>query len=289
MSTATISIDNLSYQYKKNTKKILDNINIEVKQGEIFGLLGPSGAGKTTMIRLMTGQIACLQKSIYINGSDIALDKRSIYKDMGVMMDSSGLYERLTCYANLQLFANIHHVHNNFIMDILEKVGLKDDCNKEVYKLSKGMRQRLALARAVIHSPAVVFLDEPTNGLDPVTADSIHNLISELKKEGASIFLTTHNMQEATKLCDQIGILYQGKLIESDTPNRIRNKYWHNSDVKIVYQNGEESVLSLKEDHVRFKEILDDGEITSIHSLEPTLEDVFIAIAKQGGVKNEFV
>jgi ABC-2 type transport system ATP-binding protein len=206
---AVIEINNLNFSYD-NKNNILKNIDLKIDEGEIFGLIGPSGAGKTTIIKLLTGQLFSKDKVKVFN--EVPKGK-AFYEQIGFVMDSIGLYERLTCYENLKIMSMIHNVNVLNIMEKLEMVGLKDDANKAVYKLSSGMRQRLMIARGILHSPRILFLDEPTRGLDPATAKDIQEIFLKIKDEGTTIFLTSHNMQEVEKICDKVGFLFNGELV----------------------------------------------------------------------------
>jgi len=199
-------------------KTVLTDVSFEVDKGEIFGLLGPSGSGKTTIINILTHQIKP-ESGKYIVGATST--------ETGLMLEEDGLYKRLSTSQNLNLFVGIYGVSKNKVPEALQSVGLGNDLKTPVSRLSKGMRQRLALARAILHSPKVLFLDEPTSALDPTTAKSIHKLILDLRRKGTTIFLTTHNMEEAVDLCDHVALLNKGKIVEHGNPNEICKK--HNS------------------------------------------------------------
>ena len=188
-------------------KKVLSGIDLDIPGGRIFGLLGPSGAGKTTLIRILTGQIKADSGSVRILGKDAnelsGADKRLI----GITMDNFGVYDRLSCADNLKIFADIYKVPRRCIGEALELVGLGDSLKKSASELSKGMRVRLCLARAFMSSPEILFLDEPTSGLDPQTMRQIHKIILDKKNSGCTVFLTTHNMEEAYALCDSVSLL----------------------------------------------------------------------------------
>ena len=194
------------------TQTVLNDVSFEVKGGEIFGLLGRSGAGKTTIINILTNQLKP-------DRGDHKIGVNS--RETGLMLDEDGLYDRLSCLDNLHVFADIYGISRKNSIETLKKVGLGDASKKAVNQLSKGMRQRLALARAILHNPKVLFLDEPTSGLDPNTARGIHILIENLKKQGTTIFLTTHNMDEAVKLCDGVVLLHKGNIVEQGVPTEI--------------------------------------------------------------------
>lgn len=175
-----IEVNNVSKQY--NGTNVLDSVNFQIRPGEVFGLLGPSGAGKTTILKILTGQIN-FEGEASVLGKSCRNYTSSIFQNIGVVLDNIGLYERLTCYENLKIFSLINQVSATKIEDILERVKLSDEKNKKVNQLSRGMKQRLSLARAIMHTPKVLFLDEPTSGLDPVTINYIHDIIFELIKD----------------------------------------------------------------------------------------------------------
>lgn len=260
-------------------KAVLKNINFEIEKGTVFGLLGPSGAGKTTIIKILTGQL------IASEGEAVLLEKNSVklsgndYNKIGIMMDNFGLYERMSCYDNLKLFCKILGIPVLQIDDVLSKVGLQDAFKTSVSDLSKGMRNRMLLARAILSNPEVLFLDEPTSGLDPKTTKEIHQLILDMKGKGTTIFLTTHNMTEAEKLCDSIALLNEGDIVESGNPKEICRKYNHQKQLLLHLYDGRDIVLGYTgEDFEKVKEYLEGNQIETIHSTEPNLETVFIEL-----------
>lgn len=261
-------------------KRVLKDINLSVAKGSIVGLLGPSGAGKTTIIKILTGQLS------YDGGSVRVFDKEASKltgedkKRFGIMMDRFGLYDRLTCVDNLKIFADIYGIKHSRIKETLDEVGLKDDYKKLAANLSKGMRARLQLARVFMHSPEIIFLDEPTAGLDPQSMRAIHRIILKKKQEGCTIFLTTHNMEEAHKLCDNIFLLNEGKIVEQGTPEDICRRYNINKRIKLHLTNGRDLELSQESTDTAREvfELLNKGEISTIHSTEPTLETVFLEL-----------
>ena len=209
-----ISMKNAVKRFGERT--VLKDVSFDVGAGEIFGLLGPSGAGKTTIINILTKQLA-------LDGGEKNIGADPMHT--GLMLEEDGLYARLTCAENLNLFAGIYAMPKSVVTDVLKSVGLADAAKRPVAKISKGMRQRLALARAILHKPKVLFLDEPTSNLDPTTAMGIHNLIRTLKNNGTTIFLTTHNMEEATVLCDKVALLDQGTIVEYGSPTDICERH----------------------------------------------------------------
>jgi len=205
---------NIEKRFGQHT--VLSDVNFSVEKGEIFGLLGPSGAGKTTIINILTNQLKEDSGSKEVKASP---------HEMGIMLDIGGLYPHLNCLENLNLYAGIYGLPKSKPMEVLETVGLQDSSKKAVSALSRGMTQRLALARAILFEPKLLFLDEPTSALDPGTSKGVCRLLQGLREKGATIFLTTHNMDEALKLCDRIALLYDGKIVEQGNPNKICERY----------------------------------------------------------------
>ncbi|MCL1964450.1 MAG: ABC transporter ATP-binding protein [Firmicutes bacterium] len=209
-----IQMNNITKRFGSQT--VLSGVTFEVKEKEILGLLGPSGAGKTTIINILTNQLSADSGTHSIGVTPF---------ETGLMLDEDGLFVRLNCLENLNVFADIYGIPHKKSLDALKSVGLAAAKKKAANTLSKGMRQRLALARAILHEPKVLFLDEPTSGLDPATARGIHKLIVGLRERGATVFLTTHNMEEAVKLCDRVVMLHKGGIVEQGVPAEICERY----------------------------------------------------------------
>lgn len=260
-------------------KEVLKGVTLKIKAGEIFGLLGPSGAGKTTIIKIVTGQLRPTAGSVVTDGENAADLHGGIYRRMGMMMDRLGLYGRLSCYDNLKLFAQIYGVRESRMKEVLQKVGLWEARKCPAQKLSKGMQGRLALARAVMNEPAILFLDEPTSGLDPSTTEQIHELILEEQAKGTTIFLTTHNMAEAEKLCQHIALLHEGSIVEYGEPKEICRRYNHRNRLQIRLYDGRYLEVGTGKDAAEMvKEYLERELIETIHSTEPNLETVFMEL-----------
>lgn len=255
------------------SKIALNSINFEIKEGEIFGFLGPSGSGKTTMINILTGQLLPDSGNTQLLGKDSQDLNPTDLEKIGIVSDQSGFYEKLSLEKNLLLYAKLYGINLNRVDELLDKVGLLASKKILAEQLSTGMKQRMLLARALINQPKILFLDEPTSGLDPTTSKSIHELLVQLKESGTTIFLTTHDMNEATLLCDHLALLNKGKLIEQDSPANIIQKYNTNKRIKVIYKNREERIFD-------FSELtkLNVNDIISIHSCEPTLEEIFIEL-----------
>ena len=251
----------------------LNQISFSINEGEIFGFLGPSGSGKTTMINILTGQLQANSGKTELLGKDSQKLLPSDFEELGLVGDTSGYYEKLSLYNNLLLFVRLYGVSKSRIEEILKQVGLYDSKDTPAEKLSTGMRRRMLLARALINYPKVLFLDEPTSGLDPTTSKKIHKLLHELKERGTTIFLTTHDMNEATLLCDNLALLNKGDLIEQGSPSEIIQKYNTEKKVAVTYSDSTKKVVRFEDlQHEDYKKMM------TIHSCEPTLEDIFIKL-----------
>ena len=276
-----ITANNLSIKFADNW--VLNDISFEVQNGNIFGLLGPSGAGKTTLIKLLTGQLWQDRGFAELLGKDTRKLTALEHEQIGAMMDNYGLYDRLSVYDNMSFYADIYHVSRGTIIDTLKSIGLYEARNTAVSKLSKGMKNRLSLARALMNDAKILFLDEPTSGLDPATTKEIHNILVEQKKKGTTIFLTTHNMFEAESLCDYVILLSKGSIIEYGKPADICRKYNHLNKLHITLKDGREIMLENNSTSASaVKDYLEKNMIDAIHSTEPTLETAFIELTGRG-------
>lgn len=277
MTEAYIRAEHITKQYDK--EPVLKDLNAVLQKGEILGFLGPSGAGKTTTIKILTGQLKPTSGDAYLLGIHVKNMDETIYEQIGIVTDQSGVYERLSVYDNLKYFARILRVDAGEIDGLLQRVGLLEHKKKAAGKLSKGQMQRLVLARAVLHKPRILFLDEPTSGLDPSTALEIHRMLTELKNEGMAIFLTTHNMEEAAKLCDHVALLNDGQIVEYGTPKELCLRYNRDKRYRVLLESGEELVLAQTQENVdRLSELMKSNQVAALHSCEPTLESVFLTV-----------
>ena len=258
---------------KFGQKVALEEISFEVSKGEIFGFLGPSGSGKTTMIKILTGQLNADSGQTELLGKVSEKLTPADLEQIGLVSDTSGFYEKLSLYKNLQAYAKLYGKPNSRVDEVLKQVDLYDSKNLAAEKLSTGMKQRMFLARALINKPQVLFLDEPTSGLDPTTSKKIHELLLDLKESGTTIFLTTHDMNEATLLCDRLSLLNRGHLIEYGTPSSIIQKYNHEKKVQLTFVDETQTEIT-------FEELgqTDLAQVVAIHSCEPTLEEIFIQL-----------
>ncbi|MCI8892379.1 MAG: ABC transporter ATP-binding protein [Eubacterium sp.] len=277
MNNESIRLEHITKQYDK--EPVLKDLNAVLQKGEILGFLGPSGAGKTTTIKILTGQLKPTSGNAYVLGIHVKNIDETIYEQIGIVTDQSGVYERMTVFENLKYFARILKADSARIDELLQRVGLLEHKKKPAGKLSKGQMQRLVLARAVLHKPKVLFLDEPTSGLDPSTALDIHRLLVEMKQEGMSVFLTTHNMEEATKLCDHVALLNDGQIVEYGTPQELCLRYNQKKRYRILLESGEELTLEQSEETIRkMSALLQQNKVAALHSCEPTLEHVFLTV-----------
>lgn len=282
-------IELLQINHSFGNKEVLKNISLVIEKGEVFGLLGPSGAGKTTLIKILTGQLRQVSGNAYLFGKDtLTLDSHNRER-IGMVMDNSGLYERLSCYDNLLLYTRIFSLPKSRISEALDEVKLLNAKKQPVSKLSKGMRQRLILARALLNEPTLLFLDEPTSGLDPSTSARIYTLIEKLQEKNVTIFLTTHNMEEATKLCNHIALLNDGNIVEYGKPEEICRKYNHENQIQIQLKDGK--ILFVPNEPKTAELVFDylkQGQIETLHTTEPTLENVFIQLTGRGLNSHEY-
>ncbi|HEX6594710.1 MAG TPA: ABC transporter ATP-binding protein [Bacillota bacterium] len=269
----------------KSLKKVfgndvaLEDVSFQVKRGETFGFLGPSGSGKTTTIKILTGQLSPTSGEAYVfNRSSASFKTAHFRRNFGVLTDNSGLYDRLSIYDNLKLYSGLYGVDHQRIREVLEMVNLEKEQTKVIAKLSKGMKQRVLLARAFLHEPKLLFLDEPTSALDPANAKHIHNGLKALNERGTTIFLTTHDMYEAETLCNRIAFLHRGKIQLLDQPKSLRRQF-SNANMMIELKNGRELLIPTgpQSADTVYKYMVAD-EIISIHTDEPTLGDIFLEV-----------
>ncbi|MCL1964089.1 MAG: ABC transporter ATP-binding protein, partial [Firmicutes bacterium] len=250
----------------------------DVRAGEIFGFLGPSGAGKTTTIKLLTRQLKPDAGQIALFGQEIGGIKQSMFDQIGVLSDNSGLYERLSVFENLRLFADLNRLPLSAIDTALAQVGLADAKKKLAKNLSRGMKQRLMLARAVLHKPKLLFLDEPTASLDPSTTQQIHKLLRELNSEGTTIFLTTHNMEEADRLCARVAFLNHGSIVTCDAPDALKLQYAREEMIALTKSGTVRRIGKTAGDLRELADSLENDRLLTLHSQEPNLEEIFLEL-----------
>lgn len=268
----------------------VDGLSLHVHEGEVFGFLGPNGAGKTTTVRMLTGLIQPTAGQARVAGLQLGKDDCEIRRNVGILTESPGLYERLSAEKNLRIYADLYDLPEPemAVSKYLSLLGLNERRYDAVGSFSKGMRQKLAVARALLHEPRLLFLDEPTTGLDPESARTVRDFIQELKSRGRTIFMTTHNLDEAEKLCDRVGIFKQ-KLLAVDSPEALRQRLYGR---KVVFHlrsiNPEWKPLLLACPGIKAVEILDNKLLVSLDDPErenPTL----VAALVQAGAEIQFI
>ncbi len=218
-----IQVNQLTRDYKN--LRAVDQISFEVEAGEIFGFLGPNGAGKTTTIKMLTGQLRPTAGTAKVAGCDIVREREPLKARIGVVFEVQNIYERLSARDNLLFNARLYGVDKKRVDLVLAQVDLSDKADEKAKKYSNGMKQRLLIARALLHEPQIIFLDEPTKGLDPGVARAIRNLVLDLANGGVTIFLTTHYMEEADQLCKRVAILDRGRIAALGAPAQLKAQH----------------------------------------------------------------
>lgn len=274
-----IQVNHVFHDYEGKGKFAVSDISFSVEGGSIFGFLGPSGAGKSTIQNIMTGLLPVQQGEVLYGDKSVRTLNNAFFNQVGVSFEQSNLYSSLTGLENLKYYAALFSVPTINPMELLERVGLRDDANKRISHYSKGMKQRLTFARALINRPQYLFLDEPTSGLDPKTAVGIRELILEQKARGAAVFLTTHSMELADALSDTVAFLYGGVIAAMDTPEALKRIYGKR-EVRVIYrENGEEHERAIPmDDKAALAAFLTDADVVKMHSQEATLEEIFLRV-----------
>ena len=277
-----IEIQHLTHRYPSADKNALEDITFSIEKGEIFGFLGPSGAGKSTTQAIITGLLPLQQGEVIVDGTPVPRLGKSFYNRLGVSFELPYIYDKLTGYENLKFYAGLFDVPTEDPLTLLTMVGIADAAHQKAGKYSRGMKQRLNFARSLINKPEVLFLDEPTAGLDPGTAAIIKNIIHQQIDRGATIFLTTHNMFTADELCDRVAFINEGRLVAMDTPRNLKLHYGQNS-VQVEYGNGDQFrtvsfALDKPQDKAAFTELVETKPIQTIHTQEATLEEIFLKL-----------
>ena len=274
-----IDVKKLYFSY--TDKPFVENVSFHVGRGEIFGFLGPSGAGKSTIQKILTGLNTSYKGSVKVAGTEIREHTNQFYENIGVDFEFSTCYEKFTARQNLAYFASLYDKQPRSIDELLHMVGLENDGDKKVADFSKGMRSRLNFIKALVHDPDILFLDEPTSGLDPTNNRLMKDIILAEKKRGKTIIITTHNMFDATELCDQVAFIVAGKVSALDSPH---NLIMSRGAAKIhytYYDKGEktgECLLDRTTEDKLLKSLISENRLLSIHSSEPTLNDIFVDI-----------
>jgi ABC-2 type transport system ATP-binding protein len=288
MATPAISVDELTYTYGELVA--VNRISFDVSEGEILGFLGPNGAGKTTTVKMLTGQLKPKAGRATILGMDVSKNVDRVQGDIGVCFEVTNLYEQMSAIENLKLFARIFNVDSFDPEPLLERVGLGGRGKERVDGYSKGMKQRLMVARSILHKPRVLFLDEPTSGLDPTSSEAIRDIILEERERGATVLLTTHDMHEADKLSDRVAFMNQGKIVALDTPHNLKQKYGKRAlRAEVTSRDGRlearEISLDTPETADAIRKLFSTETVVTVHSEEASLEDIFIQITGRGLVE----
>ncbi|MDO8879685.1 MAG: ABC transporter ATP-binding protein [Coriobacteriia bacterium] len=284
MTGPAIAVESLSYAY--GSLEAVKGVSFDVQPGEILGFLGPNGAGKSTTIKMLTGQLTPKGGSARILGVDVALDDPEVQAQIGVCFEEKNLYLQMTALENLEFFASLFGIRDVDAMEVLRRVGLADRARDRVGNFSKGMRQRMMISRAFINKPKVLFLDEPTDGLDPVTSAAIRATIREEADRGAAVLLTTHDMFEADELSDRVAFINEGEIVALDTAESLKLKYGTRS-VLVRLRDGD----GVRQEHLplggggspaRLAELAASPDLLTIHTEEATLEAIFIKLTGRG-------
>ncbi len=285
MACDAIIAEELTYRYGELVA--VDHISFNVAEGEILGFLGPNGAGKTTTVKMLTGLLKPKDGKAVLLGMDVAKNVNKVQGEIGVCFEETNHYEQMSAVENLKLFARLFGIHPFDGYAVLKRVGLAGREKDRVEGYSKGMKQRLMVARSLVNRPRVLFLDEPTAGLDPTSSEAIRNIIIEERKRGATVFLTTHDMLEADKLSDRVAFMNQGKLVALDTPHNLKQQYGKRAlKAKVSTEKGEledrEVILDTPETPNAVQQLFSQEKVVTVHSEEATLEDIFIEITGRG-------
>lgn len=286
MESASPSIE--AHELRRSFKDIeaVAGVSFSVQPGQIFGLLGPNGAGKTTTIRLLTGQIDPSGGHASVAGCDVVTDRQALKPLIGVVFEEQNLYERLSGLNNLRFGCWLYNLPERRIGEVLSIVGLEERAKDPVRTYSNGMKQRLLIARALLHDPPVLFLDEPTRGLDPIAARDVRQAIAQLSQKGKTILLTTHLLEEADQLCSRVAFIVKGRIVANDSPLNLKLQHGRRALKLTVIDPINENNFSQMElgmdnpnDQLTLAELLAHGKVRALHSQEATLEEVFIEVA----------
>jgi ABC-2 type transport system ATP-binding protein len=288
MDTPDVMIEANDLHRRFGEKEAVAGISFSARRGEIFGLLGPNGAGKTTTIRMLTGQIDPTSGSARVAGCDVVHERAQLKERIGVVFEEQNLYERLSARLNLEFSCWLYGLPRARVDEVLDLVHLRDRARDPVGKFSNGMKQRVMIARALIHRPPVLFLDEPSRGLDPISAREVRETIERLCQAGTTILLTTHLMEEADQLCQQVAFIVNGRLVANDAPRTLKLAHGQRTLQVTLAEAGQggngllrEVTLSMDAptDQARLMELMASGQVRAVHSKEATLEEVFIEVA----------
>ena len=279
------SVSNLRYTYPKNKEETIKGLSFSISKGEVFGFLGPSGAGKSTTQKILIKLLQGYQGVITYNGENITELDHSFFEKIGVSFEMPIHFSKMTAMENIEFFLKLYKKKND-VESLMKQVGLWEDKDKMVGEYSKGMKIRLNFVRAMLNSPEMLFLDEPTNGLDPTNAMILKDMIRAYKKQGGTVFLTSHIMSDVDQLCDRVAFILDGKIIEMDSPRNLKLKYGKRV-MKLEYKENDHTITKEfpMEDigsNEEFIELLKTKNIETLHSGETTLEEIFIKVTGVG-------
>ncbi|MCG8322708.1 MAG: ABC transporter ATP-binding protein [Cytophagales bacterium] len=275
-----IQVKNLSFTYPGSTQPVLQALNFEISEGEIFGFLGPSGAGKSTTQKILYKILHNFSGEVFIQDKPLDQWGKAYFERIGVGFELPNHYLKLSGKENLELFSSFYKKERLLkIPDLFEMVGLQDSMNKKVEAYSKGMKMRLNFIRAIMNNPDILFFDEPTAGLDPVNGHKIKEHIVDLKNQGKTIFITTHDMATADEICDRVSFIVDGRLRVTETPSTLKHQHGENK-VSVESKDGKSAEFSLENlgKNLQFLEFIQENQLLRINTMEATLEQVFIQV-----------
>jgi ABC-2 type transport system ATP-binding protein len=281
MHEMAIEVRDLSYRY--GDLLAVDGISFSVGRGEVLGFLGPNGAGKSTTIKMLTGQLRPVSGQAVLLGMDVTKEPNKVQGRIGISFEATNLYEQMSAIENLNLFAQLHGIRPFDAQPLLDRVGLGGRGKERASGYSKGMKQRLMVARALVNRPDILFLDEPTEGLDPASSQAIRRIIQEEKARGATVFLTTHDMHEADLLSDRVAFINDGRIEALDTPYNLKQKHGQRfvkAEVKAADGSLETRriILDTNDTGAELQKLFSEMEVVTVHSEEASLEDIFLQI-----------
>ena len=278
-----IRVENLRHSYGRDGTYQVDDVSFEVGEGEIFGFLGPNGAGKSTTQKILLGLNGLQDGKVTIDGVDMRKPTRELFERIGVSFEQPNVYKKLTGLENLSFFRSLYSGPTEDPVKLLTSLGLGEAMKRKVGTYSKGMQQRVVLARSLLNRPKIWFLDEPTSGLDPRATQEMTDLILAKRAEGMTVFITTHNMQTADMLCDRVAFLSHGRIVALDTPRNLKLSLGEQL-VKVEYRNESGRIVDERlnlndvDGRTRFLKLLDTEDVETVHSQEASLEEVYIQL-----------
>ena len=274
-------VEDLSFKYAKDAPDVVKKISFEINEGEIFGFLGPSGAGKSTTQKILIKILQDYRGKITYNGKDIMEYGNDFYEEIGVSFEMPIHFSKMTAMENIEFFLKLYK-KNADIEALMRRVGLWEDRDKMVGEFSKGMKIRLNIVRALLNEPKMLFLDEPTNGLDPTNAQILKDMIKEFREDGGTVFITSHIMSDIDQLCDRVAFIVEGEIVEMSSPRELKIKHGKRSMTLEYKENGGTVSKEFPMDGIgtndEFLNLLKTKEIETLHSGETTLEDIFIKV-----------